>query len=82
MGAKTPFQERLESIGDAKASEQLGVKVRTVKAWRLGARKPRPEQAQEIAARWPISLEDIYVAREAPQQQAAWDGHERRGQMG
>jgi DNA-binding XRE family transcriptional regulator len=80
VSTKTPFQQRLENVGDKVAAEQLGVKERTVKAWRLGDRRPRLEQAREIQARWPVTFEDIYYAPRE-QQQAAWDGRDRRRQM-
>jgi hypothetical protein len=58
----TPFQDYLYSIGDKAASEALGVKRRTVKAWRLGLRTPRPAQARAIVERAPVTLADIYGA--------------------
>ena len=58
---RTPFQRRLAEIGDGAAAEQLRMNPRTVKAWRLGDRKPRPSVAREITARWPVTLEDIYA---------------------
>lgn len=73
---KTPFQRRLAEIGDRKAAEQLAVKERTVKAWRLGDRRPRMQSAREITARWPVTLEDIYTATEVDPPE--YGGPERR----
>jgi hypothetical protein len=62
----TPFQSYLAAIGDEEAARRLGVKVRTIKSWRLGDRVPRPEQARAIVGRAPVSLDDIYGAPSIP----------------
>ena len=38
----------IRQIGEAKAATVFGVKQRTVKSWREGARQPRPLQAAKI----------------------------------
>jgi DNA-binding XRE family transcriptional regulator len=61
----TPFQAHLAAIGDEEAARRLGVKLRTVKSWRLGDRTPRPEQARAIVGVLPVTLDDIYGAQRA-----------------
>jgi hypothetical protein len=56
----TPFQAWLTRVGDALASELLEVKPRTVKAWRLGDRYPRPAAARRIVQKAQVTLADIY----------------------
>jgi DNA-binding transcriptional regulator YdaS (Cro superfamily) len=63
---ETPFQHYLAAIGDEEAARRLGVKVRTVKSWRLGDRVPRPEQARAIVGRAPVTLDDIYGTAPTP----------------
>jgi hypothetical protein len=58
---RTPFQLYLAAVGDEEASRVLGVKRRTVRSWRSGARRPRPAQAREIVKIAPVSLDDIYA---------------------
>lgn len=92
---RTAFQRYLESVGDEKAAEILQAKRRTVQSWRLGDRRPRPEEARQIIARLPVTFDDIYgttgeergrvleeagaLLRDATQQQA---GGGQRRQMG
>jgi len=60
---ETPFQKFLAASRDAEIAEQIGVRPRTVQSWRLGERYPRPEQAREIIARLPVTMDDIYGAQ-------------------
>lgn len=65
MSAKTPFQIYLTDLGDLRASEVLGRKVRTIQSWRRGERRPRPTDAADIVARGVVSMDDIYKPVEA-----------------
>lgn len=59
---ETRFQQYLKDLGDELASELLDVKPRTVRAWRLGDRLPKPALARKIVQRAPITIADIYGA--------------------
>lgn len=50
----------IKETGDAKCAKLFGVKVRTVRSWRLGERFPRPAQAQVIVKKSPVTHEGIY----------------------
>lgn len=54
--------EYIASIGDTEASQLFGIKERTAKSWRLGERRPRPEQAKEIVrlTRNLVKLEECF----------------------
>lgn len=58
----------IKQLGDDKAAALWGVKRRTVESWRLGARTPRPEQAEIIVRTSPVTYEGIYapVKRDEP----------------
>jgi len=52
----------IEKIGDEQAAKLFQVKRRTAQSWRLGARKPRSEQAAIIVKKSPVTYEGIYGA--------------------
>lgn len=58
------FKQYLESQGDRQVAAMLGVSRYTVRAWRLGTRSPRKEEARKLAAIEPkLSLDVIYAVR-------------------
>lgn len=57
--------EYIEQNGDEAVHRQLRgrirkLKVRTVKSWRLGDRRPRPKAAKAIVELTPVTYEGIY----------------------
>jgi len=50
----------LTQKGDAEAAKLFGVSKRTIQSWRLKERRPRPEQAQVIVKKSPVTFEGIY----------------------
>lgn len=56
------LREYIETIGDEEAAKVLGVKVRTIKSWRYGARVPRPAKALDIVKKTHglLTFENIY----------------------
>lgn len=56
----TEFQQYLHQLGDEKASRLFGVARRTAQSWRLGERKPRPDQAKAIIDKTPLTYASIY----------------------
>ena len=57
----------LEALGDRRASAELGVAKRTIRAYRAGVRRPSPEVAARIVAgsEGRVSYADIYEPAEA-----------------
>lgn len=58
------LSEYIESVGDEKAAKLFRTKVRTVISWRLLERRPRPEQAEIIVKKSPVTYEGIYAPTE------------------
>lgn len=54
------FQRYLNQLGDEKAAMLFGVARRTAQSWRLGERRPRPDQAKEIIDKTPLTYANIY----------------------
>lgn len=54
------LNEYIEQVGDEAFARQFRIKLRTVKSWRLGDRRPRAEQARRIVAKTPVTYEGIY----------------------
>lgn len=55
----------IKAIGtDEEVGEKVGRTPRAVKAWRLGARRPRPDEALRLVALCPksVTLDDVYRA--------------------
>jgi DNA-binding transcriptional regulator YiaG len=52
----------IKQIGAAKFARQFRVKRRTVESWKRMERRPRPETAQEIVEKTPVTMEGIYGA--------------------
>lgn len=54
--------EYIKQVGHARAAALFGVSEATVKAWRWGARSPRPEKANQIvmATGGEVTLAGIY----------------------
>lgn len=52
----------IEQIGVAKFAKAFGIKRRTVESWKRMERRPRPEQAQRIVEKTPVTMEGIYGA--------------------
>lgn len=50
----------IQQVGDEKFARRFGWKTRKVMSWRLGDRRPRPEEAQIIVAKTPVTYEGIY----------------------
>ena len=71
------LRDFLKEIGDDTAAKLIGVKPRTISAWRRGERFPRPEQAARIlrASNGRVDYEGIYSvsgpAPDAPDNRAA-----------
>lgn len=59
------FRNWLSEKGDRQVAATLGVSRFTVRAWRLGTRSPRKEEARKLAALDPaMTLDVIYAAPE------------------
>ncbi len=58
------LKDYLKKVGDEQAAQVLGVKQRTVQAWRLGQRLPRTKAARQIVERTggAVTLDEIYKA--------------------
>lgn len=54
--------EYIAQVGIARFAKQFKVKPRTVKSWKRMERRPRPEMAQEIVEKTPVTMEGIYGA--------------------
>lgn len=56
----------IEQLGDKKAADVLGAKVRTVKSWRLRVRFPRHTIAQDLirASGGKLTMKGIYEGAE------------------
>ena len=52
----------IEQIGVNRFAKQFKVKPRTVASWKRMERRPRPEKAQEIVEKTPVTMEGIYGA--------------------
>jgi len=52
----------IKQVGVTRFAKQFGVKPRTVDSWRRMERRPRPEKAQEIVEKTPVTMEGIYGA--------------------
>lgn len=58
------LKEYLTELGDQAAAKKLGISERAARAYRTGARKPRPGTANWIVrkAKGALTLNDIYPA--------------------
>jgi len=67
------LRDFLKEIGDDTAAKLIGVKPRTIGAWRRGERFPRPAQAERIlrASNGRVDYAGIYSAPDAPDQRVA-----------
>lgn len=65
------LSDYIKHVGHERAAELFGVSLATVKAWRWGARTPRPEAANRIVqvTGGEVSLAGIYA--QAPKSRAA-----------
>lgn len=52
--------EYIEKVGVKKFAKQIGVRERTVWSWKYLDRRPRPETAQRIVEKTPVTMEGIY----------------------
>ena len=52
----------ITQVGASRFAKQFKVKKRTVDSWRRMERRPRPEKAQEIVEKTPVTMEGIYGA--------------------
>ena len=52
----------IKQVGPAKFAKAIGVKRRTAESWLRMERRPRPEHAQKIVERTPVTMEGIYGA--------------------
>lgn len=52
----------IAQVGATRFAKQFNVKKRTVDSWRRMERRPRPEKAQEIVEKTPVTMEGIYGA--------------------
>lgn len=52
----------IQQVGVAKFAKAFRVKPRTVESWKRMERRPRPEKAQEIVEKSPVTMEGIYGA--------------------
>lgn len=50
----------IRQVGAAKFAKQVKVKKRTAESWMRMERRPRPETAQEIVEKTPVTMEGIY----------------------
>ncbi len=64
------FRQWLSERGDDKVSALLGVSRFTVRAWRLGTRSPRPEQAKKMAMIDPAMTLDVIYERPSKREDA------------
>jgi len=63
------FRTWIAERGDRQVAAMLGVSRFTVRAWRLGTRSPRKEEARKLAAIDPAMTLDVIYA--APEEQKA-----------
>lgn len=56
------LSEYIEQVGIIQFAKQFKVKPRTALSWRRMERRPRPEKAQEIVEKTPVTMEGIYGA--------------------
>lgn len=52
----------IKQVGARRFAKQFKVKERTVASWQRMERRPRPEKAQEIVEKTPVTMEGIYGA--------------------
>lgn len=52
----------IKQVGVKRFARQFKLKPRTVLSWRNMERRPRPEIAQEIVEKTPVTMEGIYGA--------------------
>jgi hypothetical protein len=50
----------IKQVGARRFAKQFKVKERTVVSWARMERRPRPEKAQEIVEKTPVTMEGIY----------------------
>ena len=50
----------IRQMGVAKFARVVGVKKRTADSWMRMERRPRPEQAQKIVSKTPVTMDGIY----------------------
>lgn len=52
----------IKQIGIDRFAKQFKIKPRTVLSWQRMERRPRPEVAQQIVEKTPVTMEGIYGA--------------------
>lgn len=52
----------IKQVGAGRFAKQFRVKKRTAESWLRMERRPRPEKAQEIVEKTPVTMEGIYGA--------------------
>jgi DNA-binding XRE family transcriptional regulator len=52
--------EYIKKVGAKALAKRIGVRERTVLSWQYLDRRPRPETAQKIVERTPVTMEGIY----------------------
>jgi hypothetical protein len=50
----------IKQVGPARFAKQFKVAKRTAESWARMERRPRPEKAQEIVEKTPVTMEGIY----------------------
>lgn len=50
----------IKQVGARRFAKQFKVKQRTAESWQRMERRPRPEKAQEIVEKTPVTMEGIY----------------------
>lgn len=54
------LDEYIKQIGAAKFARMFKVAPRTAQSWQRLERRPRPEKAQEIVEKTPVTMDGIY----------------------
>jgi transcriptional regulator with XRE-family HTH domain len=54
------LSQYIKLVGDAEFGKKFGVTRRAAMSWRLGDRLPKPETAQKIVAKTPVTWDGIY----------------------
>lgn len=60
MLARMKLSDYIKAVGDAEFGKKFGVTRRAAMSWRLGDRLPRPDTAQKIVAKTPVTWDGIY----------------------
>jgi DNA-binding transcriptional regulator YiaG len=56
------LSDYIKDMGDVKFAALIGCSKHAARSWRLGERRPRPEQARKIVKKTPITMDEIYGA--------------------